>query len=95
VASAAASLLCHRHDEKVWSQRSFVAAGDVTADGDSAVFTAQRFIPGGSPDPRVALRMLRTARSTTRRYLDKRGLPRPAVDWDAFKALHDRADLAR
>jgi hypothetical protein len=33
-------------------------------------------------------------RRTAKRYLEKRGLPRPVVAWDAFKALHDSPDPA-
>ena len=33
-------------------------------------------------------------RRTAKRYLEARGLERPAVPWEAFKALYDRDDLA-
>jgi hypothetical protein len=83
-----ASLLCHSHDERLWSQRSFVTVGSLQhADGQWA-FTCERFIEGSSTSPLRVVRMFREARSTTRRYLARRGLSRPAVAWDEFAALH-------
>jgi hypothetical protein len=92
--AGAASVLGHFHDEQLWSLRSFVSVGSVTAEQDGWAFTPERYLPGTSPDPRALLRTVRTARRTAKRYLEARGLPRPVVAWDAFKALYDRPDLA-
>ena len=88
-----ASLLAHFHDEKLWSLRSFVSVGSVSPVADGWAFTPERYLPGASPDPRALLRTLRAARATSKRYLAARDLPRPVVDWNAFKALYDRPDL--
>jgi len=88
VRAGPASLLCHSHDERLWSQRSFVTVGSLhRADGRWA-FASERFIEGASRSPLRVVRMFRDARSTTRRYLGKRGLSRPTVAWDEFAALH-------
>ena len=88
-----ASLLGHSHDEQLWSLRSFVSVGAVAPDQDGWAFAPERYLPGASPDPRALLRTIRAGRRTAARYLDARGLPRPVVDWDAFKALYDGPDL--
>ena len=86
--ASAASLLCHSHDDRLWSQRSFVTTGALEQASGMWVFVPERFIEGASRRPLRVLRMFRDARSTAKRYLDRRGLPRPAVAWDAFAALH-------
>jgi hypothetical protein len=83
-----ASLLCHSHDDRLWSQRSFVTVGSLERADGQWVFTCERFIAGSSTHPVRVLRMFRDARATTRRYLARRGVSRPAVAWDAFAALH-------
>jgi hypothetical protein len=75
-----ASLLCHSHDERLWSQQSFVTVGSLARDDERWVFVPERFIDGASTRPGRVLGMFRDARSTASRYLTKRGLPRPAVD---------------
>jgi hypothetical protein len=86
-----ASLLCHRHDERLWNLKSFGATGHIGPVGDRWVFTPERFLPGASSsDPRSLVRMVRSSRANARRYLDKRGLPWPDVPWHEYKALHGR-----
>jgi hypothetical protein len=89
-----ASILGHSHDEKLWKLRSFVSVGEVTRQAGGWAFTPQRYLSGASPDPRALVQTLTAARRTTKRYLEARGLPRPVVPWDAFRALYDRPDLA-
>lgn len=89
-----ASILGHSHNEKLWGLRSFVSVGSVVREQDRWAFTPQRYLPGASPDPRALLRTLVNGRRTAKRYLEARGLERPAVPWEAFKALYDRDDLA-
>jgi hypothetical protein len=82
-----ASLLCHAHDEQLWSQRSFVTVGRLDRDDAGWTFICERTIDGTSTHPLRAIRAFRRARSTADRYLTNRNLPRPAVAWDAFAAL--------
>lgn len=83
-----ASLLCHAHDDRLWSLRDFVVVGSLARTDEGWVFSPQRFVRGASPRPGDALRTLVRSRAAARRYLHRRGLPRPAVAWDEFAALH-------
>jgi len=82
-----ASLLSHSHNDKLAALRSFVARGRVEGHGDGWVFVPDRYVPGAAPTPGAALRMLRGARGSAARYLDKRGLARPAIPWDEYARL--------
>ena len=86
-----ASILGHSHNEKLWGLRSFVSVGSVVREQDRWAFTPQRYLPGASPDPRALLRTVRAARRTAKRYLEARGLERPAVPWGVVQgALRPR-----
>ena len=80
-----ASILGHSHNEKLWGLRSFVAVGSVVREQDRWAFTPQRYLRGASPDPRALLSTVRAARGTAKRYLEARGLERPAVPWGASR----------
>ncbi|MFF7646750.1 hypothetical protein [Streptomyces canus] len=41
----------------------------------------------GSGRPSDAIRVLRRTQRATDRYPERRGLPRPPVQWDRFRAL--------
>ena len=82
-----ASLLSHSHNDKLAALRSFVSRGHIEPQGDSWLFVPDRYIPGAAPTPGAALRMLRSARGSAQRYLDKRGLARPAIPWDEYRGL--------
>jgi hypothetical protein len=84
-----ASLLCHSHDELLWNLRSFVAAGDLIRDGESWTLRPDRFIPGGSDKlgPIAMIKIIRELRGTARRYLERRGLSRPTIDWQDIDTL--------
>lgn len=78
-----ACLLCHRHDERLWNLKSFVARGQLAPERDGWTFTPEKFIPGmGIGGLWGYVRFVLTGRRTTRRYLAARGLPRPQVPWD-------------
>jgi hypothetical protein len=81
-----ASLLCHSHDELLWNQRSFGAAGTLTRDGDDRWrLTPDRYIPGvDNLGPIGMIRTIRQLRATAARYLDRRGLTRPAIPWQEY-----------
>jgi hypothetical protein len=84
-----ASLLCHSHDEKLWTLRSFVATGDLAQGADGGWrFTPRRHIPGGTRmGPLRMIRTIRQLRSTAAGYLDRRGLARPLISWDEYRPL--------
>jgi hypothetical protein len=85
-----AGLLCHSHDEWLWSLKSFLVRGALEQVGNEWTFHPRQLIPGGGvAGPLGDMRALLHARRIARRYLEKRGLPRPAIPWGAIKALRE------
>jgi hypothetical protein len=83
-----ASLLCHRHDENLWKLKSFLVRGTLTREGGGWIFRPERFVPGaGIGGPIAMVRFVAGARKTARRYLEKRGMPRPRIPWDEINAI--------
>ena len=92
VQPGAASLLCHSHDDKLDSQDSFVVAGTLGQRDGRWTLSTDRFIPGpGTGGPLTMVKTVHGLRSTAARYLDRRGLERPAVQWAAIDELWRRA----
>jgi hypothetical protein len=85
---ARGSLLLHGHDERIGALRQFGVVGALSAVGGHSSLEPERFVPGMTPEsPLGMIRTMRRLRRNTRGYLDDRGLPRPAVDWEAFREL--------
>ncbi|MGV9376568.1 pyridoxamine 5'-phosphate oxidase family protein [Nonomuraea sp. NPDC003707] len=83
-----ASLLVHRHDERLNAMHNALIRGELHADGDQWTMVPRKVIePAGSGRISDALHTLRNARRSTLRYLERRGLPRPRVQWDQFQLL--------
>ncbi|MBB5774913.1 pyridoxamine 5'-phosphate oxidase family protein [Nonomuraea jabiensis] len=84
-----ASLLVHRHDERLNAMHNALIRGELRADGDDQwTLVPQKVVePAGSGRISDAFRTLRTVRRSTARYLERRGLPRPRVQWDQFQLL--------
>lgn len=82
-----ASLLCHKHDEGFWNQHSFIVWGRLEQKDGDWIFHPLRFTPGASPDMLNLVRFVMAARHAAKQYLEKRGLPRPAIPWNEIKAL--------
>ncbi|MFJ6893668.1 hypothetical protein [Streptomyces hokutonensis] len=62
--------------------------GTLKADGDGRLLVPAKVVePMGTGRPTDALRVLRDTRRATARCLERRGLTRPRVRWDEFKAL--------
>jgi hypothetical protein len=97
LAAGPASLLAHRHDEKLSGMHYVLVCGQVArppapAGAGDWLFTPERVVePAGSGGPGSAVRSLRSARTSAARYLGKRGLERPAVPWRQYRALARRA----
>ena len=93
--SGQACLLCHRHNEFLWEMESFLLKGSLARDEHGWYFLPQRFIPGNAGAGKGAMiasiRWLLNARRNTRRYLEKRHLPRPRIPWDEIKQLRTQA----
>lgn len=65
-----------------------VVRGVLRADGDDRLLVPAKVVePMGSGRPGDAVRVLRQTKRATGRYLERRGLRRPRVRWDAFCAL--------
>jgi hypothetical protein len=87
VQSGPASLLCHRHDEWLWNMKSFSVRGVLEHGTQGWNLRPLRFIHGdASQDLRGMLRFVRLGRRNAKRYLKRRGLPRPKVPWDEICA---------
>ena len=86
--SGPASLLWHRHDERLWNLNSFGVRGLLLDDNKGWYVRPEAFIPGvGVGGWRSYVRFLVNGRRTTRRYLERRGLPRPKFDWAEWDNL--------
>lgn len=94
VAPGPASLLVHRHDDRLAGLRNALVRGELHADGGRWLLTPAKVVePAGSGRPRDMIATLRDARRATRSYLDRRGLPRPRIQWAELKALAVAAAL--
>jgi hypothetical protein len=80
-----ANLLCHFHDDKMWNMRAIQLKGRIERRNDTWVFVTTSFAP---PSP---IQLIRGIHRSTRRYLEKRGLPKPVVAFDAIEKLWGRA----
>ncbi|WP_405625183.1 pyridoxamine 5'-phosphate oxidase family protein [Streptomyces sp. NBC_00016] len=83
-----ASLLVHRHDDRLNHMDNALVRGELRASGDGRLLIPTKVVePMGSGRPIDAVRLLRRTHRTTRRYLEQRGLRRPRVQWDEFRAV--------
>jgi hypothetical protein len=88
-----ASLLCHRHNDLLWDLRSFMVRGTLEpAGGETWLFRPSRLVPGiGMGGLPGMVRFALAKRRAAKRYLQRRGLARPTIDWVQLKALQARA----
>jgi hypothetical protein len=77
----------------LWNLRSFMIRGTLEPTGDDSwLFRPSRFVPGiGISGLAGMVRFAVAKRRTARRYLERRGLTRPRIDWVQLKALQARA----
>ncbi|MEV6347988.1 hypothetical protein [Actinoplanes sp. NPDC051851] len=90
VAAGPAALLVHRHDDALASLHNANVRGVLEHDGVSRLLRPSRLVgPAGGRKPGrlEPLRLAREMRVTARRYLERRDLARPAVPWDAYRAI--------
>lgn len=82
-----ANLICHYHDEKMWNIKNIAIKGRIARRDDAWVFMSTSF----DPPPKLAIVSFFGAGSNSaRRYLAKRGLKRPEVNWAAVKEIQRR-----
>jgi hypothetical protein len=88
-----ASLLCHRHNDVLWDLRSFMVRGTLEpTGGETWLFRPSRFVPGiGTGGMAGMVRFALAKRRAAGRYLERRGLARPSIDWAQLKVLQARA----
>lgn len=93
----AASLLCHKHDEKLWNMESFLLKGELLREEQTWIFRPQQYIPGTpgtGPGALIAsFRWLLACRRSAQKYLEKRQVKRPMVPWDEIQELKVQATL--
>jgi hypothetical protein len=87
-AEGPANLLCHSHDEKLWNLQLITVKGIFEKRDGAWLFRSESFVP---PSKLAILDFVRNARRSAHRYLGKRGLPRPDVNWDSIKGIQRRA----
>ncbi|MEU2422140.1 pyridoxamine 5'-phosphate oxidase family protein [Streptomyces sp. NPDC007851] len=83
-----ASLLAHRHDERLNNLHNVLVRGELRAgDGGLVLIPGQVVEPMGTGRVSDAVGVLRSTKRATDRYLSRRGLSRPRVQWQEFRAL--------
>lgn len=87
-AESPANLLCHYHDEKLWSLDSAQVKGCLLRRDDAWVFAGEQFTPKSRFH---MVSFLRRIHISGQKYLDRRGLTRPAVNWAALSDIRRRA----
>jgi hypothetical protein len=87
-----ANLLCHYHDEKLWHLAIAQIKGRLQKRGDGWVFVSEKFTPQSRWQ---IVSFVRGTQTSGQKYLDKRGLTRPAVNWAAVKEIRRRAAQAQ
>ncbi|MFD0353405.1 pyridoxamine 5'-phosphate oxidase family protein [Streptomyces sp. NPDC127110] len=86
-----ASLLVHRHDERLDRMYNALVRGELRRSAAGWVVVPSAVVePMGSGRASDALRVLRHTWRSTDRYLARRGLRRPKVQWDRFRALAEQ-----
>lgn len=84
--AGAANLLCHEHDESLWNLRAIHLRGRLERRGADWTFVSTEF----NRPPRLAFwRLSRRMRASSRRYLARRGLATPEVNWSAVAEIWD------
>lgn len=87
IADGPGSLLCHSHDDELWSLRSFLVRGTLQAEGEDLVLTPHVLVPGtGLRGPLADARGFLAARRRAGRYLARRALARPRIPWSTLRA---------
>ncbi|MFF4837030.1 pyridoxamine 5'-phosphate oxidase family protein [Streptomyces sp. NPDC001315] len=83
-----AALLVHRHDDRMNNMHNALVRGRLEASGDGLLLVPEKVVqPMGTGRASDALGVMRRTKHATARYLERRGLPRPEVRWNEFRAL--------
>ena len=79
--------MCHHHDEKMWNISSIHVKGYLQKRDGAWVFVTTSF---NAPSKLAMLSFIKGARTSAQKYLRKRGLERPAVNWLEIKEIQRR-----
>lgn len=90
-----ANMLCHSHDEDLLHLSAIQVKGRLRRAGSTWVFVITAFTAPPSSQLVALWHLASSGRGAARRYLDKRGLGRPQIDWIAIRALQRRARSRR
>lgn len=90
-AAGPAGLLCHYHDDKLWNIRTLQVRGRLEDRDGGWTFVTTAFTPPPTPAPMAMIAMVRGAHAAATRYLARRDLDRPVVNWAAIKEVQRRA----
>jgi hypothetical protein len=82
-----ATVLCHSHDEKLWNIKQMRIKGRLERRADQWVFISTDFRRRPRSQLTLYWGLSRDMRNAGRRYLDRRGLVIPTVNWKALQAL--------
>jgi hypothetical protein len=88
VAEGPANVLAHTHDEKMWHLNMIQIKGRLESRDGGWVFQSTNF---NAPSKLAFVEFLRGISAAANKYLDKRGLKRPPVNWSAVKEIQRRA----
>jgi hypothetical protein len=83
-----ANLLAHYHDQKMWNIKMMAIKGRITREDAGWVFQSVSF---DAPRRLAVLSFVKDARASAARYLERRHLDRPKVNWAQVKEIQRRA----
>lgn len=87
-----ANLMSHSHDEKMWHLNAIQIKGRLESRDGGWVFQSTNF---DAPSKLAFIQFLANTRTGGQKYLDKRGLPHPAINWAAIKEIQRRGSARR
>lgn len=89
VSEGPANVLCHFHDENLWNIKQLQIKGRLERRDGRLVFLSTDFRAPPASQLGVFVRLGRDMRKKGKRYLERRGLTAPTVNWRALKALRN------
>jgi hypothetical protein len=87
VVEGPANVLAHSHDEKMWHLNMIQIKGRLESRDGGWVFQSTNF---DAPSKLAFIQFVRRNSAAAHKYLDKRGIKRPQVNWSAVKEIQRR-----
>lgn len=95
IESGPASLLCHKHDEKIWNLKSFIVRGSLERSDGEWLFRPKKFVSGVEGGVIGNLKFVRNGRRVAKNYLKKRQLERPVVPWEKINKIWEEIERSK